>query len=330
MAGRTSKKPSIPEGVALTKQRAYLSEINVSLGLLNVSCDFVPAKATDNSVKLKVICPHEDHGNQAIQPGQAYLCQGHTAEDLVRRVLADASISKVGDLRAKLTDALKAVHGPYTSAEAARAREVDKVLHKVTPEEIAELRSDATDENDITEGAMALASSPREQVEAAVLPSGTVYRLRPRNTSFQAYSVLMDAIEATSSDFVTYGEVIARETQKLFVLSVFTDAEGVRQIIAQETLRPGDMADLDKVTVPYPDTYATMAVDVIKTNAVDFDAASYINQRKERAAELDERLRSEGGTAVATQAARAADPNNGSDDLLAALQASLAATKKAS
>src|SRR4051794_12932792 len=109
-----SKKPPVPEGISLTKQRSYMSDITVSLGLLHVPCDFMPAKATDNSVKFKVVCPHTDHGDTAIAPSQRYVCEGNSAEDLIRRVLADASLTKAADLRAAIDKALLAVHGPYS------------------------------------------------------------------------------------------------------------------------------------------------------------------------------------------------------------------------
>jgi hypothetical protein len=321
------KAPTIPDGVSLTKQRAYLSDITVSLGLFNVPCAFVPAKAADTSTKFRIICPHGDHGDEAVPPAQRYICEGHTAEDTVRAVLADASLTKAADLRAAVDAALLKVHGPYSSSEAARAREVDKVLHKVTAEEIGATK-ESTDP-DIVEGQMALQTSPRGQVTASVLPSGIAYRLRPRNGAFQAYAILMDAISATGDEYAVYGEVIARGEQKLFLLSVFTDAAGTRQIIAQESLRPGDMAELDRIEVAYSEAHAKMARELIVSSAVDFDPESYVSQRKVRAEELDERLRTEGGgTVTSTTATRSADPSNGGNALLASLEASLAATKK--
>lgn len=322
------KKPAIPDGVSLTKQRAYLSEITVSLGLFNVPCAFVPAKATDNSIKLKVVCPHADHGDDAIAPVQQYVCEGNDAVTLVRKALNDPNITKIGNLRDAIDAALLGVHGPYASSGAARAREVDGVLHKLTPEQVEEFRKGAVDETDIVEQQMALQASPREQVAANILPSGTVYRLRPKNGAFVAYSILMDAIAETEADTVVYGEVIARDQQKLFALSVFTDAEGTRQIIAQEMLRPGDLAELDHATVEYPDSHLKMAVDLIRQSTEDFDPESYENRRKAKAEELDEQLRSGGGgTAISTVAARSSNGANGSDALLAALEASLSATK---
>lgn len=324
------KKPAIPDGVSLTKQRAYLSEITVSLGLFNVPCAFVPAKATDNSLKLKVVCPHTDHGKDAIAPTQQYVCDGNDAVTLVRKALNDPNITKIGNLRDAIDAALLAVHGPYASSEAARAREVDGVLHKLSPEEVETFRKTA-DDTDIIEQQMALQASPREQVAANILPSGTVYRLRPKSGAFVAYSILMDAIAETEADTVVYGEVIARDQQKLFALSVFTDAEGTRQIIAQEMLRPGDLAELDHATVEYPDSHLKMAVDLIHQSTEDFDPEMYENRRKAKAEELDEQLRSGGGgTAISTVAARSSNGANGSDALLAALEASLSATTKAS
>lgn len=323
------KAPAIPDGVSLTKQRAYLSDVTVSLGLFNVPCAFVPAKKADTSVKLRVICPHNGHGTDAVPPQQMYVCEGNDASSMVRAALADASITKIADLRNAVDKALLGVHGPYRSSEAARAREVDGALHKVTEDEIKALKSDGED-SDITEGQMALQVAPREQFSSSVLPSGTVYRLRPKSGAFSAYAILMEAIAETGDAFVTYGEVIARDQQKLFALTVFTDAEGTRQIIAQETLRPGDMAELDRVDVEFSEAHKKMAVELIQTSVADFDADEYVSRRKQRAEELDERLRSGGaGTVVSTTATRSAAASNGNDALLDALSASLAAKKPA-
>lgn len=324
-----SKKPPVPEGISLTKQRAYIADVLVSYEYFSVPCDFVAAKATDNSVKFKVICAHPEHGKEAVAPAQRYLCEGNTVEDKVRAIVSDASLTKATDIRAAIEAALTTAHPAFTANEGGRAREVDKALHPVTPEEIAEIKS--ADTSDITEGQMALLSSPKEQVQAQVIPSGTVYRLRPRNGAFQAYSILMDAIERTYAEYQVYGEIIARDTQKMFLVSVFTDPDGTRQLIAQESLRPGDMAELDKCYVDVSERHAEKAAELIAEGAVDFEADSYVNQRKVKAAEMDDRLRNVGGgtaTGHAAQAARAANPANGSDNIMAALEASAVAARE--
>lgn len=316
-------------------QRSYASDVSLSfLSLMNLICDVIPARQADDSTKFVTICPDCDApGVEPTRLSQRYICLDHDPLAEVRTAvdvaLSDSSIKSVPKLREAVTAAVDkgvlAAHGPFTVAEAARAKEISKVLYRVTAEEIAEVK-----DTDLPEKQAEVEVYPSEQIERATMPSGSIYRLRPKG-GLPVYAMLLDLLADTSKAFIT--ELNLRGSQKLYRVSVETDADGNRQMVLHELIRPGDLAPFDTLNLPeYDGRLLDRAAQLVDTQLGDFDASKFENAVKARAVALAEAKR-DPNLEPAPKAKKAKPEDTGGDELLALLEAAVAETttkKKAS
>lgn len=261
------------------KQRSFASDISVSFvnPLLNVVVDFVPVKATDKSKQLKIICP---------------LCE--TPTSMSQRYLCEHG------------------HGPFAISEADRAREIDKVLYRVTEEEISQLKGATIP----PEAGLSLRAYEAEEVEAMTRPSESAYRLRPKG-NLSVYAMLVKLAEDTDRAFI--GEVNLRGNQKMFRVQTWNG-----QLVAQELTRPDDLAPMDDINPDFDDRLLATAEMLVSSDISTFVPEEYRNTIRERSAMLDEAKRDPNAVPV-TMEKVAARANN--DDLLALLEQAVEAAK---
>lgn len=313
-------------------QRSYASDVSLSFfSLMNLMVDVVPAKQADDSTKFVTICP--DCTAPGVEPtrlSQRYICLDNDPLVSVRTAvdvaLADSSIKSVPKLRDAVKEAVDkgvlAAHGPFTVGEAARAKEIAKVLYRVTEDEIAEVK-----ETDLPEKQGDVEVFPAEQIERATMPSGSIYRLRPKG-GLPLYAMLLDLVGDTAKAYIV--ELNLRGGQKLYRVAVETDGAN-RQLVLHELIRPGDLAPFDALVLPsYDGRLLDQAGQLVDARIEDFDPSKFENGVKARAKALAESKRDPSlEPAPRTKAAKPED--TGGDELLALLEAAVKqTTKKAS
>lgn len=265
-----------------TKQRAAASDVAIGLGLIRTTVDVVPARRSDGEAKFKLICP------QCTTPtrgAQTYICIHDETHH-------------------------------YTSDEADRAIEVDKVLKRVTPEEIAAIK-----DTELPAGEINFLVVPAAEVEAATLPSGALYRLRPKAENDQAYGLFAALVSDPAYAFI--GELTMRSNQKLYRASVWKG-----QVVLQELVRPSEFHEADPIDIHIDPRLAAVSAKLVETLAESFDPDAFANRIRERALALAEAKRS-GAPAPAKPKPVTPTAVDATDQLLAMLTASVAAAEAA-
>jgi DNA end-binding protein Ku len=152
------------------------------------------------------------------------------------------------------------------------------------------------------------------------------YYLAPNAGGAKAYRLLLDAMRASGK--VAIGRLVLRTKQQLCALRPSGDVLALSTMLfGDEVLRPDRLDELDQVA----DTETTerelgMAQQLIDTLSNDFDPAKYHDEYRERVLALIERKASGEEISAPPQAEEPAP----APDLMAALEASLAAVKSGS
>ncbi len=242
-----------------------------------MNVDFIPIKVPDNSTKLTVVCPECTEPNKL---SQRYFCDDPE-------------------------------HGPYSLNEAARAREIDKVLYLISEEEIAALKTPELP----AEAGLALQPFSAVDVAAHTIPNGTSYRLRPRS-SLAIYAMLTQLAADPNRAYI--GEVNLRNSQKLFRVQSWNG-----QMLAVELARPDELAPVDEFDNTYDERLLATA-EALLADVQPFDPEAFRNVVRERAAALDESKRDPNAVPVSNPKPVQVEVN----DLLSQLQAAVSATTK--
>jgi DNA end-binding protein Ku len=146
------------------------------------------------------------------------------------------------------------------------------------------------------------------------------YHLAPQDGAEEAYAVLVAAL--TKAGRVGIGRVVLRQREQL------VSVRPVDGALRMQVMRfAGELVDAEEMDVATPakppgEKEVKMASALIETLAGDFDPAAYEDTYRERVLEVVKRK--EAGEDIELPEPEARDD---SDDLLAALQASLDATK---
>jgi non-homologous end joining protein Ku len=263
--------------------RTAMSDVAISIcDLINFTADFIRVvEPKGKGESFKLICPT---CTDPTKPSQKYLCP-------------DCS-------------------GQFSSGELDRAREVGKVLHRVTEQEIEAARETTLPEKEIR-----LHAVPATDFYRHSRADGVAYRLRAEKLK-EVSAMVLDLV-TNLKDVVLVGEMNAgRSTEKLFVLTVWNGA-----LILQEVARPDEVVPFDPEQVQYNGKLLSQAEKFVTMQVGEFSAADFANRRKQRIAELD--AAKTGGTAV-SPAVPAATAVSASDNLLAMLEAQIEANKQAS
>lgn len=177
---------------------------------------------------------------------------------------------------------------------------------------------------DVEADTLALGIHPAEQVESVTFFGGTAYTLYPLGpkekgitSTDKQYSLLVEVIES-NPDKAFVGLLCNRNVTKLYRLIV----RGGR-IVAQALLYPEDMNEtIEMEHVELLDKETAMAQTLVEGLTEDFDAETYRHNVRDR---IEAAAAEKEGGQVITLPERPAAP---ADDMVAALEASLAAFKK--
>jgi non-homologous end joining protein Ku len=268
--------------------RASLSGVTVSFGLVSFSVDVVPAAAAHSGgaktsgPKTKLVCPK---CKDAHLLAQVYQCTHDKSHTNFTKDEADRAIEKAG--------------GSLTRVDK------DVLTEALAPEEQAYRLID-------------LRVFPADQVEAATIPTGTAYRLRPGKGADQPYALVMRLLESPSVAFLC--EVTQRSVTRLFRATV---RDGM--ITLAELCRPEDLYEPVPVDATVPDALVAQGEALVQALTEQFDPAAFADKRSERLVELAASLTE---SAPATPVPEI-DARSVVDDLTAVLERSMQAAQAA-
>lgn len=260
--------------------RTAMSDVAISIcDLINFTADFIRVvEPKGKGESFKLIC---GVCTDPTKPDQKYICPGCS--------------------------------GQFTTGELDRAREVKKVLHRVTEAEIEATRESVLPEKEIHLHPVAAADF-YEHSRA----DGVAYRLSADKLK-DVVAMVTDLV-TNLKDVVLVGEMNAgRSAEKLFVLTTWKGA-----LVLQEVARPDEVIDFEAVPVTYGEKLLAQATMFVSGQVGEFDAAAFASRRKARLAELD--AAKVDGTPVPV-AAPAAPTVSAADNLLALLEAQINASK---
>jgi non-homologous end joining protein Ku len=207
-------------------------------------------------------------------------------------------------------------HGPFTSGECSRAKEVGDSLVLVNADEIAAVRG--TDDAEGTGSNLRLRVHPSTQVNRKSWPTGNTYWFEPNKGSEQSYGLLADL--AGEPDFAFTGTMMLRKAEKFFRL-VRADFG----LVLMELVRPEQVHEFEMPVTGYSGELLGMALELVDRQMVDFDPSDYRSKIGERMADM---LAAKGdGTFAPVAATKTAVSTT--DDLAALLQASITASEEA-
>lgn len=264
------------------------AKLELSLGLLNLSLDAAPIRKAnlDEASKTSFCCPDPAH-KTLVSVTQTYICDDghrHREHELGRMRIVDDDTKVALD-----------------------RDEVTAVRCGSAPKQI-----------------MTLAIHPAAEVEAATLPNGIAYRLRPGAKSSEAtgkaYAILVELAADTTKAIVASARV--RDSLYFFRLVLHRG-----QLTAIALVHPNDLAETDEITTPaVTKANVAMAKQLVKEMTTPFDPDVYYHDVDAAMAALVE-------TKQANAPAPTKTPAKPEIDFMAALEQSLkqrqATTKKA-
>lgn len=250
-------------------------------GLMTIKVDVLPAKRPEETIEFKLICPDED---EPTRPVQMYVHPDDVDGDQPRM---------------------------WKTGECDRAREVDGLLHRVTPEEI-----EAAKETVLPSGQMAVTIVPAAQFQT--IANGAFYRLRPKDQP-AVYAALVKRVVA-DDDLAYILELTIRGKQRFYRLIAQDDA-----LCIVEHIRPGELYEAEGYSTDADQKLVDMLGEAVRNNVEDFNPDEYVNFLRERAAELDA-AKKDPNAAPIVKAPRAAKVDD-TAGLLAALESAAKAKK---
>lgn len=209
-------------------------------------------------------------------------------------------------------------HGPYTTGEITRrGKEVEGKLVEVSAAEIAAARDTGVETK-----VFAISVFAAGPVEATTLPGELSYRLRPHkaanSTERKAYNLFLQMAGDESKALI--GEVNIKGTPKMARLTVFRG-----QLLIQTLIRPSDLAPADELELEDPsEKEAAMGRMLVDGVEEEFNPDTYTNVVRARMEALT--AKAVDPDAPVVEIPTASKPE---DDLLAVLEASIAAKKAA-
>lgn len=265
--------------------RKYLSDVTIAFGLVTITGDLYPIASRDREDSFKNACPTCADSGTAARMSQGYTCPDG--------------------------------HGPFTTGECAKAKQVGDTLVLVSKEEIEAVRTEGE-----TPARLQLSVHPASQVDRRAWPTGNSYWLMPGKGSEQSYGLLADlAAERHEDDGLAFiGTMVMRKQEKLFRL---TRAEF--GIVIEEIYRPEQVHDFEMPESTYNGALIDIAIKLVDESKIDFDPATYKSKVGDRISELLA-AKGDGTPFEAAPSGPKADP---ADALMSALQASLDATQQA-
>ncbi len=182
--------------LALTRQRAVASGIQIQLGLLTLVVDAIPVRRPGLS-----------------KTGFSRRCPECAVPARVTQVYSCAD-----------------QHGPFKESELGRGRDVDGEFVAVSEEEYEEAMGTG-----IAKGEWPLSVFPADQVTSVTLPDESAYRLRPgKGTSNKLYGILLGI--ASDARYALVGELAVKGAAKPYRLTVWGEMLIAQSIIRPDDL----------------------------------------------------------------------------------------------
>lgn len=207
-------------------------------------------------------------------------------------------------------------HGPFQSGDAARVKEIDGVLYPVTADEVADLKAATLPPKDAK-----VSVFPAPQVEERTRPTGNAYRVKPKvSSALPVYAMIRDLVQNPAYAFVL--ELTLRGTQKMYRVETWAG-----HLVLQELARPEETRSADPIESTYDSKLLATAKTLAETQIEEFDPETFRSAVKQRIAEFAEQKKTEGG-GTPTKKPTPASGKSGEDDLLATLEAAIAAAKQ--
>lgn len=227
-----------------TPPRAVLSGVTVSFGIISTRVSLVPiqqSKATraKSNISTTSLCP---------------TCE--ETEPLKQQLWCEHG------------------HGPFAAADARKAVTVDGLLTPTTAKAVAEAKAPT-----IAEKKADLSVFRAEQVEAATMPGGNLFRLRSDPT--QTYGLLMKLVEDQTLAFVC--EMVVKGKTCLYRAIAQNGT-----IVLIELIRPERMHPSEPVTVDVDGRIVADARRLAEVMTEEFDPADWADGRQARLAEMAE------------------------------------------
>lgn len=295
----------------MTKQRAYMSGVNVTLfGLVNLQVDAMPVKAKDanKAREFHLIAP------AAVISDAIQLEQRFVIPDGVNVLDSDGNVDP-------------SAQRVFTKDECDRGYTVeDESLVRVSDEARDEVLHGAEDtrlpDNDIQ-----LRVFKRADLDAETVPAGNAYRIRPHskkgkiNPQHTSIYLMIRDLVASQPDLVFVGELTSRSVQNMYRLDV---RDG--QLVLVGLIRPGDLAESDEINGEYDAALLAKAEELMAGSVEEFNGEEFANQVKVRAEAFaaEQALIAAGGTPIAPVALVAPKADK-TDSMLDLLDAAIAA-----
>jgi non-homologous end joining protein Ku len=201
----------------------------------------------------------------------------------------------------------------FSSGELGKAREINKTLVRVTADEVDNVRS-----TELPRGELSLSPYKADEVLATIHPDGITYRIQA--TKFRNIATMATDLVASCPDVMFLGQMnVGRGSEKVFSLAVWNGT-----LIAQEMARPDEMLDFEPVPESYDNRLLEPAKAFIALQATSFTEDEFASKRKARIAELDA---AKSGDVPADTTVPTTKPVSETDNLLAMLEAQIAASK---
>ena len=278
--------------------KAYASGLNLDvMGVISLTVDAVPARRPNSRISFKTIDPNIDEPTQ--------IPQVYWNEDT-------------------------GMH--YMQGEMDKAREVDGVLHRVTPDEI-----DALKEAVLPTGEATIAPFAADEIDAVTRPGGSAYWLRPSTpttgrgksktkkavpaSQLRNYALLVDALAADPTKAWVM-EMTLRGEQKMWRLVSWQD-----RLLLSEVIRPGEFSTIPAVETTYDGRLLDGVLAAAEANMQPFKPDEYVNFYRDRAAAMDEAKRTGAPVPAAAPLKVVVDDTGDDNGLLALLEASVKQAK---
>lgn len=221
----------------MARTRATASNVTVSLGLVSFPVDVVPAtRSKASEVSTKMVCP---------------LC----APD------------KLSAVEQRYHCSHDSAHGPFTQGELSRALVVGGEMRPVTAEDLAEI-------NGARSTGVELTVHPAVQVEAHTMPSGNIYRLRPKGAA-DHYGLMLELVRDTGVAFLA--EFTNKGASRLYRLVARHDV-----LVLTELVRPSEFHEPEPVEARCDGRLLPTARMLVDSLLDEFDPESFVDRRRER------------------------------------------------
>lgn len=264
--------------MAEARQKTYASGISLNLGMFSLMVDAVPVRKTNSTkaVQMKSVCPSCTDPTTVTQQ---YVCENG--------------------------------HGPFTSGQLAKAKEVDGALVAISATEAEAIKGTER------EGEFNLQVCPADELEAATRPSEAAYRLRLGKKGVQAdrYALLVDLVSDPATAIYGLCKLNGRSTMTPYRLLKWKG-----QLVMQSLIRPEDLGEIDEAVPGCDPKFLEMGKALLEASRAPFDPESLKDARVDR---IEQVVSGKQGVAVLVPAAAPAD------DLMSLLEASLKAAKAA-